>query len=223
MVTPRRIELDSWPRRSWFDHYFHQSPCTYAVTAELDVTGLEQQIKLAGARTYPAQVWAVSNVINRHDEFRMTLTEAGGPAVWPHVHPAFTTFHTSTETFSSLWVPYVDDFSAFQHTMAAAIEHYQGAYELFPQPDVPENVFDISAIPWASFTGFTLDIQGGYQHLAPIITLGRRVHRDGRSSLPIAVQVHHATADGFHVARLINEIQELFDSPDWLAPPSGRQ
>ena len=51
------------------------------------------------------------------------------------------------------------------------------------------------------------------------ITLGRRVrHPDGRGTLPIAVQVHHAAADGYHVARLVNEIQGLFDGPDWLTP-----
>jgi chloramphenicol O-acetyltransferase type A len=43
----------------------------------------------------------------------------------------------------------------------------------------------------------------------------------GSSTLPIAVQVHHAAADGFHVSRLVNEIQGLFDDPQWLAAESG--
>ena len=220
-MTPQRIDLESWVRRPWFDHYFHRHPCTYAITAELDVSELERQIKRVGARTYPAHVWAVSTAINRHQEFRMTLADSGDPAVWPHVDPAFTIFHASTETFSSLWVPYLDDFRAFQDSMAATIEKYRDSRELLPQPDRPGNTFDLSAVPWATFTGFTLNIQGGYQHLAPIVTLGRSVLREGRSTMPIAVQVHHAAADGFHVARLINEIQDLFNSPDWLAPDPG--
>jgi len=202
-----------------FDHFFHRSRCTYAVTADLDSSVLDQKVNRSGARHYPAHVWAVTAAINQHDEFRMTLTDAGEPAVWPRVHPAFTVFHESTETFSSLWVPFVEDFSAFQHAMVTTIERHRDARELFPQPDVPENTFDISAIPWAGFTGFTLDIENGYQHLAPIITLGRRVrHRDGSSSLPIAVQVHHAAADGFHVARLVNEIQVTSTARSGLLP-----
>lgn len=35
--------------------------------------------------------------------------------------------------------------------------------------------------------------------------------------LPLAVQVHHAAADGFHTSRLVTELQELFEHPDWLA------
>jgi len=33
--------------------------------------------------------------------------------------------------------------------------------------------------------------------------------------MPVAVQVHHAAADGFHTARLVNELQELLASPEW--------
>lgn len=29
--------------------------------------------------------------------------------------------------------------------------------------------------------------------------------------LPLAVQVHHAVCDGFHVSRLLNELQEWLD------------
>src|SRR5262245_6376004 len=114
------------------------------MTADLDVSALDQQVEQSGARTYPTHVWAVSAVINRHDEFRMTLTADGDPAVWPEVHPAFTIFHERTETFSSLWVPFVEDFGSFQRTMSAAIEEHQDSRELFPQPDVPDNIFDIS-------------------------------------------------------------------------------
>jgi chloramphenicol O-acetyltransferase type A len=167
-------------------------------------------------------VWAVSTVVNRHDEFRLTLTAAGEPAVWTEVHPAFSIFNQNAETFSSLWIPFVEDFSVFQHSMTTTIEQHRDARELFPQRDVPENTFDISAVPWVSFTGLMLDIENGYRHLAPIITLGRRVqHADGRSTLPIAVQIHHAAADGFHVARLVNQVQDLFDHPRWVTSGSG--
>jgi chloramphenicol O-acetyltransferase type A len=34
--------------------------------------------------------------------------------------------------------------------------------------------------------------------------------------MPFAIQIHHAVADGFHVARLAGELQDLFTRPDWL-------
>jgi chloramphenicol O-acetyltransferase type A len=74
----------------------------------------------------------------------------------------------------------------------------------------------VSSLPWASFTGFTLQIEGGLRHLAPIFTLGRYVEREGRTLLPLAIQIHHAAADGFHTSRLVNELQELLSDPAWI-------
>jgi chloramphenicol O-acetyltransferase type A len=46
---------------------------------------------------------------------------------------------------------------------------------------------------------------------APMFTLGKYDKQGEKVLLPLAVQVHHAVCDGFHVARLINELQELCD------------
>ncbi|MFI9495899.1 CatA-like O-acetyltransferase [Streptomyces halstedii] len=56
----------------------------------------------------------------------------------------------------------------------------------------------------------------GYDHLAPICTLGRYVEREGRVLLPLTVQIHHTTADGFHTARLVDELEALTADPSWV-------
>lgn len=45
-----------------------------------------------------------------------------------------------------------------------------------------------------------------------MFTFGKYYNRDGKVLLPFAVQVHHSVCDGFHVAVLINELQELCDN-----------
>ena len=87
---------------------------------------------------------------------------------------------------------------------------------MFPQGPLPPNVFDVSSLPWTSFTGFTLQIDGGTSHLLPIFTLGRYVEREGRTLLPIAVQIHHAAADGFHTARLLGDLEALMADVSWV-------
>lgn len=215
-MQPRPIDTTTWARRPWFEHYLETSPCTYAVTVELDVTAFEARRQAVGLRGYAGQIWALATVIQGRAEFRMTLTEEGRPAVWDVVHPAYTVFRPESETFVSLWTPYEADPHAFQDAMTATIDSCRDAADLRPQRDTPPNVFDVSSLPWLSFTGFTLDIPAAGRHLAPIVTFGGYVRRGERTLLPAAFQVHHAVADGFHTARLVSDLQALLDDPSWL-------
>ncbi|MFI9595488.1 chloramphenicol acetyltransferase [Nonomuraea sp. NPDC052265] len=215
MDAPTPIDLDTWPRRQHFEHY-RQVPCTYSITVELDVTAFTAALSRSRRKSYIAQVWALATVVNRHDEFRMCLTASGGPAVRPVAHPAFTVFNPERETFACVWAPYDPGFGAFHDVAAPLLAEHSGATEFFPQGAPPDNTFDVSSLPWASFTGFNLNIGGSWDHLAPIFTLGRYTERDGRVLLPLALQIHHAAADGFHSARLVNELQDLLSDLTWL-------
>ncbi|MGA5426598.1 type A chloramphenicol O-acetyltransferase [Streptomyces koyangensis] len=214
--TPAPIDLDTWPRRQHFDHYRRRVPCTYAMTVEVDVTTFAAALRRSPRKSYLAQVWALATVVNRHEEFRMCLTDSGDPAVWPVVHPAFTVFNPERETFACVWAPYDPDFGTFHDTAAPLLAEHSRATDFFPQGDPPPNTFDVSSLPWAAFTGFTLDIRDGWDHLAPIFTLGRYTEREARLLLPLSVQIHHAAADGFHTARLTNDLQTLLAAPTWL-------
>ena len=79
-------------------------------------------------------------------------------------------------------------------------------------PGVPENIFTVSMIPWTTFEGFNLNLQKGYNYLLPIFTLGKYFQEKGRTLLPLAIQVHHAVCDGFHICRFINELQGLINN-----------
>jgi chloramphenicol O-acetyltransferase type A len=216
MDAPAPIDLDTWPRRQHFEHYRRLVPCTYSMTVELDATAFVAALRHSRRKTYIAQVWALSTVVNRHDEFKMCLTASGEPAVWPVVHPAFTVFNPERETFACVWAPYDPDFDIFHDVAAALLAEHSRATEFFPQGAPPANTFDVSSLPWASFTGFNLNIGNNWDHFAPIFTLGRYTERDGRVLLPLAVQVHHAAADGFHSARLVNELQAVVADTTWL-------
>ncbi|MGW4722002.1 type A chloramphenicol O-acetyltransferase [Streptomyces sp. NPDC004291] len=216
MDVPAPIDLDAWPRRQHFAHYRRAVPCTYSMTVELDATAFAAALRRSSRKTYLAQVWALSTVVNRHEEFRMCLTASGDPAVWPVVHPAFTVLDPERETFACVWTPHDPDFGTFHDAAAPLLAEHARATDLFPQGDLPPNAFDVSSLPWTSFTGFNLNIGGGWDHLAPIFTLGRYAEREGRVLLPLAVQVHHAAADGFHTARLVNELGALLADPSWV-------
>ncbi|MDH6237148.1 type A chloramphenicol O-acetyltransferase [Cryobacterium sp. CG_9.6] len=217
MVSPREIDLDTWPRREHFEHYLTRVECTYSITIDLDVTELTAELRRSPRQTYLAQIWAIASVVNRHPEFRMTLVHDTAPGTWDVVHPAFTVFNRDRETFASVWSPFHADFSTFHEQASDVIATHRNATAFQPQSDMPPNAFDVSSIPWTSFTGFSLQIRDGWKHLLPIFTVGRYKQVNGRTLMPLAVQVHHAAADGFHTARLVQELQDLFSQPSWLS------
>ena len=90
---------------------------------------------------------------------------------------------------------------------------YGGNPGMEAKPGTPENTFPVSMLPWASFQSFNLNLQKGYDYLPPIFTMGKFYREGDNILLPLAVQVHHAVCDGFHLCRLVNELQELLDKP----------
>lgn len=217
MEKPRLIDLANWPRRQLFEHYSQAAPCTYSITVELDVTAFAAALRHSPRKTYIAQIWAIAAVVNKHEEFRMCISATGQPAIWPTVHPYFTVFNAERETFASVWAPYDADFASFHEVATPLLAEYSTSTNLFPQGEPPANTFDVSSLPWASFTAFNLNLKDGWTHLAPIFTLGRYVERNNQVLLPLAVQVHHAAADGFHTTRFVNELQALVSDPSWLS------
>ena len=70
-------------------------------------------------------------------------------------------------------------------------------------------------VPWTSFEGFHLHLPKGNTYLLPIFTMGRYEERDGKWWLPLAIQVHHAVCDGFHVCRFVGELRALLMQQDF--------
>ena len=91
------------------------------------------------------------------------------------------------------------------------IEQFGKIEEIDPKPNTPTNVFPISTLPWATFTGFNLNIVSDGKYLLPIFTFGKHFTQQNKILIPLSIQVHHAICDGFHVSRFIEDVQRTFD------------
>ena len=79
-------------------------------------------------------------------------------------------------------------------------------YNYFKQLNYPH--FNICA---------NLDITKFYRYIKentiPRIAWGKYFEENGKIKLPLSVQVNHSMADGVHVGRYFNAIQEILDNP----------
>lgn len=204
----REIDLSSWSRKEYYEHYHADVPCTYSVTVDLDITAVRE----AGLKLYPTMLYLISAEVNRREEFRVTLSSDGVLGVYDRMHPCYTVFHKENETFSNLWTEFDNDYRRFCASYEEDLKLYGGVLKMDAKQGLPENNFPVSMIPWVSFSGFNLNLKTGFDYLTPIFTMGKVYERGGRSLLPFSVQVHHAVCDGFHVSRLIAGIQEGADT-----------
>ena len=211
MFTP--IDLETWPRREHFDYYRSLLPVGYTVTVRVDVTGFRSMLKDRGLHFYPAFIWCVSHTILSHPAFRMTVDEEGRPGCHDVLHPVYTVFHEDDRTFSDLWTEHDEDFAAFYRSFLSDGAEYGGNHGIKAKPGQPAAFYCISAVPWLDFTGYSAAVAGtGKPALFPVITYGKITDENGRETLPFALNIAHAAADGWHVAAFFRDLQSLLDT-----------
>lgn len=206
------IEVSKWKRKEYFDHYLKHVMCTYSMTLNLNSTALFKEVKREDIKLYPTMIYLFSMIVNKHEEFRTAIDANGHVGIFDFLHPSYTIFQKDSETFTNIWTEYTSSFSEFYKRYLLDIQNYGEVKSFIAKPNMPANVFNISSIPWVSFTGFNLNLPKVTDYLLPIFTTGKYFEQDGKILLPTAIQVHHAVCDGFHIARFINELQEAMNT-----------
>jgi len=211
------IDLDTWPRKSYFDHYYNQVKCTYSITADIDISILLKLIKTQSVKLYPAMIHIITSAVNDIEELRTSHNDQNDLGTWNFMSPCYTVFHNDDKIFSNIWTPHSQSFSKFNHDYLHDLDTYGNVKDFIAKPNDPGNTFPISCLPWIDFTGFNLNIYDDARYLCPIFTLGKYSVKDGKTVIPLSVQLHHALCDGYHAGMLFERIRELASKPEeWV-------
>lgn len=201
------IDISNWKRKEYFEHYFKVIPCTYSMTVNLDITNL----KLQNKHLYSTLLFCLTQIVNRHQEFRTCFNSEGKIGFWDEMIPNYTVFNPDNESFTSIWTSVSKDYAEFFEAYKSDVQIFGKNQGLIGKPNMPENVFNVSMVPWVSFESFNLNLQKGYDYLLPIFTFGKYFNKNNQYWIPLSIQVHHAVCDGFHVCRFINELQNMIN------------
>ncbi|MBR4870151.1 MAG: type A chloramphenicol O-acetyltransferase, partial [Oscillospiraceae bacterium] len=153
----------------------------------------------------------LTKTVNDIPEFRTCLT-AEGPGIYDDMHPMYTVFNKENKNFSGIWSYFSEDYSEFLKNYEADSEEYSKSTRYAPKDDTPPNSFNISMLPWLEFTAVNINVYDEGKFLLPIFTLGKFFERDGKRFLPLAIQVHHAVCDGYHVGLFVEKLQQHIDA-----------
>ncbi|MDE6505171.1 MAG: chloramphenicol acetyltransferase [Clostridia bacterium] len=199
------IDLDKWERKEIYLHFTNDVRCSYSATVNLDITNLK------GQRLYPAMIWLLTQTVNLFPEFRTAQTDKG-LGIYDELHPAYTVFNNERKTFSGIWTKFDSDYSRFLRAYENDSAKYSCSVRYAPKPNRPANSFDISMVPWFTFTSFDINVFDEGKYLLPIFTMGKFFDKSDKRMLPLAIQVHHAVCDGYHIGKFVEKLQEKISS-----------
>lgn len=201
-----KFNIDTWARKEHFHVFKNYAQNAFSMTVEIDITEFLAFVKMNNYKFYPAMIHQVATIFNRYPEFRMAMKE-DDLIVYDQVNPSYTIAHPEQESFSSIWSEYKNDMAEFLLEYEQDTEKYGDNLSYFPKEHTPDNIFYISALPWVSFMSFSMQFASLQNLFTPIVTLGKYFKRDDRTYLPVAIQLHHAIADGFHAGRFFEDLQ----------------
>ena len=208
----QKIDLDNWKRKHYYDYFMNKENkmrCRFGMTANIDITNLLNVIKTNKLRCYPTFTYLVSKVLNSHECFKVDEYN-GELIVWDKLHVRYPMFNEDTKTITSIWLEYDDDFNVFYKNALKDIEKYSGIQSMYAKENFPPNFYDITSIPWVSFTDFQIDMYGtNGKWIMPLVAIGKFFNFGDKVLMPVSIKLHHATCDGYHAGIFYNELQNL--------------
>ena len=208
----RYLDLANWARRDLFEFFRGNDQPYFNICTRVDVTNLLALVRLKSNLSVSlAYHYFALRIANEIEPFRYRLRE-GKVVVHDVVHGG-TTVLVPNESFTFAYFNYQEDFEKFALEAGRAVEQAQTGSDPF-QPTTNDNTIYFTALPWISFTSFAHARNLGSEDSVPRIAFGKFVLENGRTLLPISVEVHHALMDGLHVGRYVTRLEEMLRKPE---------
>ena len=212
-MTPefRKIDLANWPRRDQYDYYTQKLNIAYNTTARVQVDHLLDFCHANGYQFYPALAYVMTRAVNQLENFRMFRDGDGALGIWDRLVPYCTFFHPDDKTVSGCWPACDVDFAAFYQDVAGDLERCSNYQDIPDCPDVPLNLYHLLCMPWLDFSSRrTVRARKGPAFF-PLIAVGRCTIENGKTTLPVNLQIAHAVCDGTHAEQFFRILQEELD------------
>ena len=203
----RFVDMQRDPRREQFAYFLDFANPYLGVTAEVDVMKTLEWTRRTGNSFFLTVLYAAVRAANAVPELRRRIR--GREVVeydrCPSSHTvalpdgSYCYCRLTVDRPLEEFLPYA---AAEQDRAAAAPTLEDGADE--------ESLLFVSCLPWVKYTAL-LQPTPSPADSNPRITWGRYGFQAGRAVLPVTLLVHHALADGRHVARFYEELNKELD------------
>lgn len=200
------IDVENWKRAAHYNFFRQMANPFLGVSYQVDITHFVQVLKEKKLPFYYTMIHGVTLCANGLDGFRYRIKE-GKVILYDRISPSFRFMDQETGLFKTVTVDFIDHLPEFI-TAAKGAEKNQSKY--FEEP-ARQDVYDISCIPWISFTHVTHTHSADKDYSAPNFTWGKHFKEGEKVLLPFSVQVHHSFADGSDLGKFAKMLQDYLD------------
>ncbi len=204
------VDLSTWQRADQFHFFRNYEKPHYAVTSRIDVTRLLTELKPKGISPYRACIYAIGagihavpelcmrfrgNVVTRYDNVELSMTVP-----------------LPNGNFNYGYVTYMPGFPAFDAHCLKVIQSVEAGAKLAANSGERDDLAYLSCMPWLDYTSINNALPGPADCI-PRVSWGKFVSDgNGRHSMAMTIEVHHALVDGRQVGQYFQAVQAALDA-----------
>ena len=199
------INIDTWKRKSNFQHFMKYSDPYFGICCNVDCTIARENAKALGVSFFLYYFYLSLDAANEIPEFRTRL-ENNKAVIYDTVNGS-PTITRNDGGLGYAMLEYQNSFDEFLIKAEKEIHRVKILPGLDTSKDCPETIY-YSIIPWITFTSVTHPLDLPNTEGVPILTFGKMFKENGRLMMPLGVNAHHALMDGMHVAQFVESFQK---------------
>lgn len=200
------VDMLKFDRADYFS-YFMSVGTTIEFTVKVDVTKMLDRCKKDKLNFQAVMLYQLYKVVNTIENFKLDVLE-DKLIKWDKIVPTFSSMNKNSKLFFTLYADMQENCVDYNKQYQKTVENYADSTTIVPQGNLPENVFNVSCIPWLHFEHFSSNSKAIENKVIKMITFGKYEQIDGCFILPLTIQISHAIADGYHVALFFEKLQE---------------
>ena len=205
-----RVNLKTWERSALFQLFSTYEEPLHGVCVRVDCT---EAFRFAKQQDLSVFLTLVHRALHASHQVENFMTRIVSGEVW-----RYSTIHGGSAvgrpdgTIGFGHYPYQRELLDFVRASSLEVERVKGRSDLERYPG--QDVIRFSVLPWLDFTSVSHARSFGAGNSAPLITFGKITESAGRFTMPVSIHVHHALADGWHVAQFLEQFERSLAAPD---------
>ena len=202
----REIDKNAWPRRAVFEYYRTFQNQLFNITLEVNAEPAYRMAKRTGRSFSLSMLYPLLRAVNAVPALRQRILDGERVVEFEHT-AALTPILGADDTFTMALTEYADRFDAFLRQAEPAVAAAKRG-EFDPAVRRRQDYFCASCVPWYGFSSLT---QAALRLDQSIVSLaGGKMNRS--FTIPVALQLNHALADGRHVGLFLEALEKEIGS-----------